>query len=100
MSSNSSDIRVRKAVGPIRIRDTTLLFQLVGLFFAFVGVQVLSFGFDLLQLPLTLDELVRLPSNVSGVSRSPMSAAYHLGLGCFFICSGLGIGGVRIRFAE
>ncbi|WP_435154236.1 hypothetical protein [Haladaptatus sp. DFWS20] len=97
MSSNSSDIRIRKVVGPIRIRDTTLLFQLGGLFFAFIGIQVLSFGFNLLQLPLTLDELVRLPANVSGVSRSPMSAAYHLGLGCFFLCSGLGIGAVRLR---
>lgn len=100
MSSNSSDIGVRKVVGPIRIRDTMLLFQFVGLFFAFVGIQVLSFGFDLLQLPLTLDELVRLPANVSGVRRSPMSAAYHLGLGSFLVCSGLGISGVRIRFSE
>ncbi len=99
-SSSSSDIRVRKVVGPIRIQNTTLLFQLVGLCFAFVGIEVLAFGFDLLQLPLTLDELVRLPANASGISRSPMSAVYHLALGCFFLCSGLGIGGVRLRIGR
>lgn len=96
-SNPPSERPTRTIVGPVRIRDTTVPFQLVGLFFAFVGVQILSFGLGLLQSPVTVAELARLPTDGTVLTHHPASAAYHLGLACFFLCSGLRIGGVRIR---
>ncbi|WP_227354259.1 hypothetical protein [Haladaptatus salinisoli] len=97
-SNPPSDHPPRRIVGPIWVRDATLPFQLVGLFFAFVGVEILTFGLDFLRLPLTVAEVIRLPTDASVLTHHPASAAYHIVLGCFFLCSGLGIGGVRLRF--
>jgi len=76
-STDANSAESPRSFGPIRILETSLVRQLLGLALALLGVQIFGWVID------------TRPSLWYGVA--------HAAVGTFVVCNGLYLGGVRLR---